>query len=174
MNTHRDPAQYVSSLDWWLAFLTAFGLLMLVASIPLVLWKGQISAVAGVAVVLILIACILLLVDRVFFTAYILEKEGLHIKGQIRQVFIPYTSILEVKNGSFFDLFSTSSRKRFALSKDCLVLFLQGEHWERISISPKNRQQFLDALLTHLGTDKKKKKFLYEPKKKRRKKFKKT
>ena len=136
-------------MDWWVAAIVIVFLGMILFSIPVLIWSNLplFSTVVSVA---FLIASFLMLIDRFFFTKYTLHEHGLIVQGQMRHILFPYRSMKTIQNGGVKGLISFGSRKRFALSSNCLIITLQNQDWKTISISPKAKQEFLDILLSNI------------------------
>lgn len=140
---------YKSLMDWWVAILVAVFLLMILLSIPLLTQTLQLG-LPLLASVAILIVIFILVVDRAFFLRYSLAENGLIISTQLYHLLIPYRAMTSIKNGNILHLITIRHHKRFALSSHCLTIALQKGQWRQISVSPKERQQFLSALLAKI------------------------
>ena len=145
----QHPEHFIPVIDWWIISSVGLLILILVATIPLLIWqplewRAKLVASFG------LLCAILYLVDTTFFTVYQLTDEGIVINNQLRQTTIPYRSIKSIRSASLFNLFSFAKHKRFSLSSHALLLHLENHDWRTISVSPHERQRFLDHLLNRI------------------------
>jgi len=138
--------------DWWVTF----GALLLIAffllAVPLMLWSGlplwERALSAGVALLLIVS-----IVDKIFFTVYELNPQGLAIHSQLRYLAVPYRAMESVEVGGLTSLFSTHHRKRFAFSLHNRIIRVRDQMWQEISVSPKRESVFLDQLLANIDAE---------------------
>ena len=145
----RHPEHFVPVIDWWVITLIVILLFILISAIPFLLWQplGWQAKVVGS---LGLLCVILYFIDTAFFTVYQLTDEGIVINNQLRETTVPYRAIKSIRPATVFNLFSFAKHKRFSLSGQALILHLEGHDWRTISVSPHERQRFLDHLLNRI------------------------
>ena len=146
---------FVPTMDWWIAAGIVCLLLALLAAIPYIAlntpaWQQKLAASCG------LIAIILYVVDGAFFTRYQLRDEGLVIISQLHYVLIPYREMKEIRPSGFHGLISFGKKKRFALSANCLAIYLRKNYWSVVTVSPKKRDAFVDQLLKRIDHERSK------------------
>ena len=151
----RPSQMYQPVMDWWIAVATFFLLGLLLAMLPSIIW----SSLPGwqIAVVTLCIAMIILyIIDSAFFTSYYLQDKGLLVISQIRQYQLPYRSMTAIRSSGFRGLISLGRRKRFSFSTSGYDILLEGSAWRVISVSPKERDRFIESLLTRIDDDRSK------------------
>jgi hypothetical protein len=126
--------------------------LLLVFSIPLVLWS-PVSWEAKFISTLGVILAVLYFLDITFFCYYQLTPQGLIIGSQIRSYLIPYRTMVKIEPGNFWNLISFYHQKRFALSSRNMKITLSRGIWRRITISPADPEHFTTALLNHIDRE---------------------
>lgn len=142
----RKENVFIPVMDWWLAILIVILLGALVIGLITVVWQPMVWKLKIIATLSISF-CILYVLDLAFFMSYRLEKNGLVISNQLRQITIPYREMRELRPGNFWYLFSYAGKKRFSLSANNLLIKTSSEIWQTVSISPKHRQEFINMLL---------------------------
>lgn len=151
-NPRKNVQQFRPLMDWWLAGSVLLLIALLTAAIFFTAALHE-SRVFTVIAIVVLVICILYLADIGFFSYYQLEEDGLSIISQMRHAYFPYRDMIEIKPSNFFGLISFGSRKRFALSNRCFLIKLRRGHWRSITVSPAERDAFLNTLLTHIETE---------------------
>lgn len=147
--------RYKVLMDWWVAVLAIIFLSLFVVAVPLLFhsdltwWKIALTAAFAVGAVLYL-------VDILFFTYYSLEEEGLVITSQLRHFLFPYRSMTRIRQGNIMGLVSFGHRRRFALSAHCYYIDLENQEWRVISISPRQRDIFINQLLQNIDKERSK------------------
>lgn len=139
-------------MDWWVAIGIMLALVVLLASVPRIIWSG-LNTWSIMVTVLTLVFFVLSLVDVAFFTYYIIDDQGLTITSQLRHYVLPFTSMTAVRSVGARGLFSFGSRKRFSLSAHGYDIALEDCSWKVISVSPELKDQFLDTLLTRIDIE---------------------
>jgi hypothetical protein len=133
-------------MDWWLFVVIVFVSGVLLASIPLILWSN-IGWAAKLIAVLGLFVSIVYGIDLCFFSYYRLTERGLIIGSQLREYIVPYRAMIKIEPGNLWSLISLGSQKLFALSCNNLRITLSRGIWRRISVSPQEREKFVNTLL---------------------------
>ncbi|MBU6388900.1 PH domain-containing protein [Patescibacteria group bacterium] len=142
-------------MDWWLMVFCLLFLLFLIIAIPTVIWRGSIWWHTLLFIVA-LIGLALYVIDAMFFTKYQLQENGLAVYSQLRYFYFPYREMKSIQPGGLLHLFSFGRRKRFALSSNCLAISLAKGDWRVISVSPSDRQEFLNILLHNIDRERSK------------------
>ena len=159
MKRHRGRVHpiehYRPLMDWWVAGVVALLLCLLLAMLPSILWSS-LPAWQTAVMALCLVAIILYVIDSAFFTSYYLKDSGLVIVSQLRQYCFPYRSMRTIRSSGLRGLFSFGQRKRFSLSSCGYEILLDGLAWKIVSVSPKERDRFIAALLTRIDDDRSK------------------
>jgi|GEM_PF-3827038 len=152
-NTSEIPKVFRPLLDWWVAAIVGLFIIVMLASIPLVLWSPDINRIVGIVSALVLLAMIIVVVDTVFYTLYVLDNEGLTVVSHLRHSVFPYRNMRALKPGGFVSLISFATHKRFALSRKNVIIKLANEHWKGISVSPKETDAFVNYILERIDQE---------------------
>lgn len=96
---------------------------------------------------------ILYLIDKAFFTSYLLQTDGLVIRNQFMEVRFPYRDMRSLRHGTFWSLWSLGKHKRFALSSHNLIVELNEGPWRTISLSPFQEKEFINQILKNIDLD---------------------
>lgn len=148
----RRPNSFAPHRDWWVLLGGLLLITLFLAVVPYIfasslpLWQR--GVMAGIALL-----CTVNIVDKLFFTFYELDSEGLLIHSQLRFLKIPYRTMDSVDHGGLRTLISTQKRKRFAFSRQNIVIHLHDQMWEEISLSPHDEPKFLSQLLATIDTE---------------------
>lgn len=143
---------FLPGMSWWVAVLVFAIIFLFILGIPFYIWSIN-NIYERLFAALVIVFLILYIVDSAFFTNYELTPDHLLINSQFRLLIIPYRDIRELKKGNLLGLFSFGKRKRFALSSNCLYLYISNSPWELISLSPKNQTDFTEQLLQHIDRE---------------------
>ena len=139
-------------MDWWVAILVS--ILVLVFVMMIVLMSLRVHQMSSLLIIIGgIILTILYIVDKAFFTSYLLLNDGLVISNQFMEVQIPYRDMRSLRHGSVFSLWSLGKHKRFALSARNIILDLNDGAWRTISLSPHKEQDFINQILKNIDTD---------------------
>ena len=141
------------SMDWWVAILFIGLAAVLVASYPVILYQPMPVPLKLFGVIGLTLS-LLYILDIAFFTSYYFGKEQLWVVRWFRSIPFSYRLMKDVAPGNIFGLFSFGTRKRFALSGNCLVIRMNEGTWKSITISPKDKQKFINILLQHIENEK--------------------
>ena len=149
MQTKRttEPERYAPMLDWWLAILVGLLIIVLLASIPYLMFS-DVGVYAKIVASVAMMLTVLYIIDLTFFSNYYLTPDGLVVISQLRRHHFPYEHMKELRPGGFFGLITVPGKKRFALSTNCLVISMSDGQWKKITVSPKARDRFLDSLIS--------------------------
>lgn len=139
-------------VDWWVVILILLVIVILSSAIPLLLVVAT-SPILMAGVIVFLILTILYIADIGFFSYYLLEDDCLSIVSNIRHLTFPYRDMTEIKPSNFMGLISFAGRKRFALSTHCFAISLRKGYWKTITVSPVERDYFLNALISHIDRE---------------------
>lgn len=148
----RQTERYGPLMDWWIAVLVFLLVGLLLAMLPQIVWSALPAWQAAITVLCIAVF-ILYVIDSAFFTSYYLKDSGLVIVSQLRQYKLPYRSMRTIRSSGLRGLFSIGWRKRFSCSASGYDILLDGQAWRVISVSPKERDKFIAALLTRIDDD---------------------
>jgi hypothetical protein len=132
--------------DWWITLAGAVIILLALTGVPYVLWSGVPVWQQAVTIGVLLLMAVSV-VDKVFFTVYELNSEGVAIHTQLRHYLIPYRVMREIHPGGLRGLITTKQRKRYALSRRNLIISITDSIWSEVSVSPEQMDTFLDTLL---------------------------
>lgn len=139
-------------IDWWVVILVLLIIAILSSAIPLLIVVAATPLLIAL-VIAFLILTILYIADIGFFSYYLLEDEGLSIVSNIRHLTFPYRDMTEIKPSGFLGLISFAGRKRFALSSHCFAISLRKGYWKTITVSPAERDYFLNTLISHIDRE---------------------
>jgi hypothetical protein len=90
------------------------------------------------------------IIDKIYFTIYELNDEGLVVHTQLRAVAIKYRDMSEIVPSGFRALITRRKHKRLALSRHNLTIKVRNNLWSSISVSPEPQDIFLDQLLAKI------------------------
>jgi hypothetical protein len=144
------PQVFRPVIDWWVAAIVVFLIIVVAAGIPLVLWSAPITRWGGLLVALVLAAYVLYLIDLAFYSVYILDNNELIITSHLRHAAFPYRLMRALQPGGFWALFSVAHQKRFALSRKNVIIKLASGPWKTISVSPRDRDAFINQILERI------------------------
>ena len=147
----QDPIikTYKPIMDWWVALIVFIVLAMLV----MMIFSFAISPAdvfIKILIIFIILWMILYTVDVAFFTVYFLEEDSLVIENQLKKSIFPYRNIEKMEKSGFMGLFSHGSKRRFSLSKKGVYVYLNKSHWKRVSLSPVDREDFMESLTKNI------------------------
>lgn len=148
----QSTEQYLPVMDWWVSVCTFCVLGILVAMLPSVILSG-VPLWQSIPIVFVIALLILTLVDSAFFTSYWLEESNLRISSQLREFCLPYRSMRTIQSSGLRGLFTFGNRKRFSFSLTGYDIFLEGQSWKVISLSPRDRDQFISQLLSRIDAE---------------------
>lgn len=148
-----EPRVFRPVLDWWVAAGVVVLLLMLVASIPRVVWLSDGLTAMGVGAAVLLVLFIAYMVDVVFYSLYVLDKDQLVVVNHFRTAHVPYRDMAALQPGGVRSLVSFSNHKRFALSRKNVIIKLSRGQWRSISVSPERRDDFVRILLERIDAE---------------------
>jgi hypothetical protein len=138
--------------DWFVMFVGLLFILLFVAMVPLSFWMDaplwQQVLMSGVGVIIAIST-----IDKLFFTVYELGPNGLDVHSQLRKLHVPYRLMQGIDKGGFMGLFTTKKRKRFAFSRKSLRIQVRDMMWSEITISPYERDAFLEQLLATIDVE---------------------
>lgn len=147
--TSTAPAFYRPKRDRWVTAAGLFLVAVFISAVTLFLWSTlpvwQRAVGAGICLLLVVSV-----IDKLFFTVYELQEEGLAIHSQLRRLFVPYREMREIRPTGLRALVTTKRRKRFALSLRNYTIAVRDRLWDEISISPEERGTFLPQLLARI------------------------
>jgi len=123
---------------------------VMLASILLVLWSPLVTRWIGLVSALVLVGMLIWFIDGIFYSFYVLDNEGLMVVSHLRHLSFPYRNMRTLKAGGAISLISYASYKRFALSRKNVIIKLANEHWRAISVSPKDRDAFINHILERI------------------------
>lgn len=148
----KGSTSYAPIMDWWVAGFTLLVIAVLSASIP-VLINATIPGYQIALGVLGVLAFIAYIADTIFFTYYQLDDEGLTVSTQLKHFHVAYREMREIRPIGFRALITNRKRKRFALSTKAVELKITDHHWPAITLSPHDRESFLNHLLEHIDIE---------------------
>lgn len=140
---------YKPMMDWWVAGIVLIVLAILFVMLVITIFSSG-TFFSKLIIEIVVFLMFIYVVDVAFFTSYFLDEEGLVINNQLRRMVFPYRKILKMEKGGAAGLWSFGSKKRFALSRKSVYVYLNGAHWNRVSLSPVQRDDFMDNLLKNI------------------------
>lgn len=150
-NKQKLPIEksYKPVMDWWVAGMVFVILALLLSMLAITIFNPGVI-LSKLIIIIVVFFMFLYVVDVAFFTSYHLTEEGLIINNQLRRVVFPYRKISKMEKGGFGSFWSFGSKKRFALSWKSVYVYLNGAHWGRVSVSPEQRDDFMENLLKNI------------------------
>jgi hypothetical protein len=140
--------------DWWYMLATFGVILILIAAIPLTIWNNTGGPLLTALTVIIAMVLALSRVDRLLYTTYTLEQEGLVIQSLLHRVVYPYRAMVELRKigmrGAFAGFFDG---RRHATSHRGLLVSLREQDVSAITLSPADLEQFTATLLERIEYD---------------------
>jgi hypothetical protein len=146
------PQAFRPLIDWWVMGAMLLLIAFLAAAIPLIAIVAQ-STILTVIAIVVLAGTILYIVDVGFFSYYVLDDNALTVVSNIRHAIFPYRDMTDIKPSNVMGLFSFAGKKRYALSARCFQIVLRKGYWKSITVSPADRDFFLNSLISHIDRE---------------------